>query len=359
MNIIIYQAECGDAARINFKGTDGKQHNICIDSGYGRTFTSVIKEDFIQIEKGAGCIDLWIISHIHDDHIGGVLRYIKAIKSEELTDIVNQWWYNIPRTNNLTLKSNLINPISEAQSIKQGDDLTNYLSFIQKLSKTDITTSLPSLDVFGLKLQVLSPGKKELSDLRKKYLLVDEIDYQETTKISEACFATGDDYDKRIDEFDLDSWSEDDCIENGSSISVLIEFEGKKTLWLADSFPSVIVKSLNNLGYSSDNTLACEYVKVTHHGSKANNSSELYSMIQSNNYIISANGENNNYLPTKECLSVILRNPRRLKDSHYNFYFTYDNDALRNIFTIDGKDVYKKWNFTTHFQSSKSLCFSL
>ena len=120
-------------------------------------------------------------------------------------------------------------------------------------------------------------------------------------------------------------------------------------LWLADSHPTDVSRSLLKLGYSPTNPLICDFVKVSHHGSRGNNSDDLYDLIRCDNYIMSVDGENNYYLPNKECIAGILRNPNRKNGSEYHFYFTYDNPALRNIFNVDGYDVYKKWKFSTHF----------
>jgi metal-dependent hydrolase (beta-lactamase superfamily II) len=80
-------------------------------------------------------IDLWIISHIHDDHIGGVIKYIDTIKTGEHNDIVNQYFYNPPR--NYDFKKSA-NNISEFVSMGQGDVFYEYLKSNNKLLDYDI-----------------------------------------------------------------------------------------------------------------------------------------------------------------------------------------------------------------------------
>ena len=72
MKILFFQAECGDAALIRFVDENGAPHNVFIDSGYERTYASVIRQVINEIIAVGENIDLWIISHIHADHIGGV-----------------------------------------------------------------------------------------------------------------------------------------------------------------------------------------------------------------------------------------------------------------------------------------------
>lgn len=122
----------------------------------------------------------------------------------------------------------------------------------------------------------------------------------EDDSISEAVATVKNDYHIKISDFELNKWKEEDDIENGSSISFITEFEGKNILWLADAHPSDVVESLLKMGYSSQNKLKCEWVKITHHGSKRNNSNELYDLIDCSNFLVSANGENSpNYLQKK------------------------------------------------------------
>lgn len=351
MQIYFYQAECGDAARIRFVGNDGLPHNIFIDAGYESTYYHVLEEEIHKLHEDKEEISLWVISHIHDDHIGGVISYVQSILYGDQIDFVKDWFYNNPRSFTLKLSSLPSLSISEAVSIGQGDELTNFLFKIGKLPDVDITTDLPLQDYYGLKINILSPTPSSLSTLRQKYSVsrLKALEGSEISSISDAKSAKKFDYNIAIDDFDITRWREDNSVENASSISLLTEYDGKKVLWLADSHPTDIVKSLQNLGYSHLNPVVCDYVKVSHHGSKGNNSNSLYEMIRCNNYIMSVDGENNHCLPNKECIAQILRSYNRPIGSEYKFYFTYDNRTLRSIFDIDGEDVYKKWNFHVYY----------
>lgn len=360
MKIKFYQAECGDAFRIKFLGNDNKYHNILIDSGFERTFRFILGEEIKQIENDKEIIDLWILTHIHDDHIGGVIKYLDLIKSGEFKDIVNQWYYNIPRFYTISSKNSSLK-ISNPSSISQGDTIYEYLKFNDKVLKTDINSELNTIDLFGMKLTVLSPSVEKLNNLREKYPLgsINELEKSEITLISEAKAPKLNDYKIKLIDFNIENFTEDKSIENGSSISIVTEYKNKKILLLADSHPSDIITSLQKLGYSKENQFECDWVKVSHHGSTGNNSNELYDLIKCNNYLFSVNGENKHNLPFKECIARILRNKNRNMDSTYNLHFTYDNATLRNIFKVDGEDIFREFNFTSNFSSSKCLSFGL
>lgn len=352
MELFCYQAECGDAIRIRYIGNDKKPHNIFLDSGYERTFRHILQYEIDAIKQAGEFIDLWIVSHIHDDHIGGITKYIKLIKDNEFTDITKKWFYNPPRNYAQSVKNS--DDISSAKSIRQGDILYDYLFQNNKLPESDIISSSEYRDIFGLKITVLSPTSKSINELRKKYSDGRSLEKSEDESVSKAKSALNFDYHLILESFNLSDFDEDDSLENRSSISAIFEYEDRKILWLADSHPSVISESLSNMGYSNSNPLECDFVIVSHHASKGNNSSGLYNIIKCNNYIISSNGENKYFLPTKEALSRIIRNEFRDLKSTCNLFFTYDTLNLREMFVSDESNRYK-WNFKTHFSNKKLI----
>jgi len=356
MTVKFFKAECGDAAAIRFFGSDEKYHNIFIDSGYGRTFRYVLEEEIKKIIAVNELIDLWVISHIHDDHIGGVLKYIESIKSGEYPDVVQQFFYNPPRKYEFDLS---IFDVSEAVSIAQGDTLYEYLRSTNKLLEFDIENTLNPFNFYGLSITLLSPSPGQLAALRKKYPLElnNPFEKEENESISDSVSSGQSDYNKYIDDFDFKCWKEDSSIENGSSISFITEYEGTRILWLADSHPSDVLLALRTLGVSETAKLNFDVVKVSHHGSLNNNSAELYSCINCTNYIFSVNGENKHNLPSKECIAKILRLTNRDIDSKYNLHFTYDDSILRGIFEGEDKTIFGKYNFDTYFCSEKEICF--
>lgn len=352
MNITIYQAECGDAAKLSFCGNDERNHHIFIDSGYERTFKNIIKQEIKTLIENNEVIDCWIITHIHDDHIGGVKKYIDYINTGELKDIVKYWVYNTPRYD--IIKQT--NKISSPKSIRQGDILYSYLQSINNLPLNDFTKDTEKIDIFGLKIIFLSPTEKKLTNLRNKYNN-NTISFEsiEDETISIPIGSLNDDYDNKLMDFNLDIYNEDNNIENGSSISFIVTYNGKNFLWLSDSHSSDIIHSLLEMGYDVSNKLNCEWVKISHHGSKRNNNNELFSLIDCKNYVFTANGENRHNLPHKEVIAKILRNSHRDFRNKYRMLFNYDNDILRRIFNSETPDIYEKLNFDAHFNNNLKL----
>lgn len=357
MEICFYRAECGDAASLRYVDNDGKIYNVLIDSGYERTYRDILSSKVEDIQTCNEQIDLWVISHIHSDHIGGVINYIAAINKGLQPDLVAQWLYNPPRPDARRL---LTKQTSTAASIGQGDNLTKYLNGINKYPDREYTSEMPAVTVGSLTLTLLSPGRLQLENLHTKYKLPDTpLEKIENEIVSEAKGVKKRDHHIKVDDFDLLKWKQDDNVDNGSSISFISQYKGSNILWLADAHPNVVAQSLKDLGYSITNPLSCTHVKVAHHGSSGNNSDELYSLIKCHSYIFSVNGDNKDRLPNKESLVRILKRPNRDIRVKYTFYFTYDDSILRSIFSVDTDSVFEKLNFEVQYGSGNFLAFSI
>ncbi|WP_319505492.1 MBL fold metallo-hydrolase [Bacteroides graminisolvens] len=351
--ITFYPAGCADAAKIRYKGTDKNMHTIFVDSGFKSTYDSFLSQEIADLEKLGEQIDLCVITHIHDDHIKGMETYVKHILTGRKKDLVGTWWYNIPRLSAKTFPAiKRATSVSSAKSIGSADLLSEYL-IKNSRPVTDITTGMETVDFAGLTFTLLSPSPEGLASLKDKYMSADTLfERQECQKISEAKSAKQRDHSTRLKDFDLDKGEEDDSVENRSSIAFFTTFREKTVLWLADTHASTIVTSLREKGYSEENPLVCNLVKVSHHGSIGNNSNELFSLIRCDTYLFSVNGINKHSLPDKASMARILRNPIRPTDMHYIFYFTSDDDILRNIFEVDGEEVFGEFNFSVLYSET-------
>ena len=101
-----------------------------------------------------------------------------------------------------------------------------------------------------------------------------------------------------------------------------------------------VEKTLRDMGYSKENRIDIDYMKISHHASKGNISDGMLDLIKCNKYIISTNGTNRDKFPHKETFARILRHPLRSIDDKIQFIFNYDTNELKNIFYDEEYELY-------------------
>jgi beta-lactamase superfamily II metal-dependent hydrolase len=328
LELRILQADHGDSIVISFD-FEGERKNILIDGGPAAAFEiqntipRPVKLALNDIKNKAQNVDLLVLTHVDDDHIGGLLAGFN--KKGYLTDLTQEVWFNsgklifnhfnksIDDSNTVTLKSSSGNNTSIGQGIKLEDHLMGKGIWSHSLIKSG-----DEIDRLGCKFKFLSPSLSKLEKLLIKWK-------KETTNTNTS--AQNKDYQESFERLLADDkFKEDVSIHNGSSLAFIFECNDRSLLLLGDAHPSVVIASLKSLGYSNQKRLKIDYVKVSHHGSKANTNNELLELIECNNFIISANG-NHHGLPNKKTLARIV--------SHFpnaNLMFNYP-EIINKIFT--------------------------
>lgn len=317
----------GDSFIITWEGTDG-EHTLLLDSGDAKSYKSNLRG---YIEKLKHHIDLWIISHPHDDHIRGVMEYIEDLMDGRNLPICKHWLFNPRKFEDASFDYSTDG--SYAVSWSTGDKLSGYLRY-KGFQLQDIVAKTGSKRIIdGLELNVVTP------------IIIPLIPKDNISEVSDAMSSVGNDYDIKIECFDINTYDEDKNDINSGSISLILRHNRQTFFWMADSKASIICDGLKLLGYSKEHLLLCDAATLPHHGSKANANLELLSLLKCNTFIVTANGENKYNLPNKETLVRVLNNPLRNRNEHITFYLPDDNATLKSMFDIDGDDVFDKWNF--------------
>lgn len=326
MEIDFLYAGCADAIHIRFIGNDGSPHNLMVDGGSekGDLFEDSLKARInLIVNKRKELIDIWIITHIDDDHIGGILRLLKESDLLKQTDLSRtEFWFNYSIWDYETgiTSDNL-------KSVEQGITLRDYLLKNSKCIK-QITNLLQPIDIWGATATVLSPSdnryKKQLALWKGKEKIIRQ---KEPSSLKDG---EQHDYDTHIEDFDLSKQERDSSAENASSIALVIKYKDEQILLSADSHPGVLVASIKK--YWPKAKLKLKYMQVPHHGSRRNTNDKLLALIDCENYIISADGYNKHNLPNKETLVRILKaNPNK----KIVFHITKGNSLTRAIFDAD------------------------
>ncbi len=330
MIVKFLKADNGDSIWISFLENDIIR-NILIDGGVGNTYnsTSNVKGDLYSvienIRKNKQSIDLLVLTHFDDDHIGGILRWIN--KDKEASSLIKKVWFNSGKEiakkfeseENPDLDIEIVDGVDDFHtSPKQGIKFENYLRD-NNLWDGQVIQQGSEYDLFGLKFKILSPNNDKLDKLLKLY--EKQKDY----------FTSGGEYDfetslkgfiieENLDDFEF---KEDTSIANGSSIAFIMEYEDKSFLFLADAHPSVIIEGLDHFDYNKGNPLNAELMKISHHGSMYNTNKELLEIVKTSNYLISSNATKHG-LPNKRTIARIINN-----NPNAFIYFNYDlKDAI-------------------------------
>ncbi|MFT5621801.1 MAG: beta-lactamase superfamily II metal-dependent hydrolase [Brevundimonas sp.] len=307
LELRILQAEHGDSIVISGE-LDGEFRNILIDGGPAKTFEVQLIPRPLQlflndVKRKTQKVDLLVLTHVDDDHIGGLIAGFN--KHGYLTDLTQEVWFNsgklilsyldqpIDNSHFVVLKNSTGADTSIGQGIKLEDHLTELDVWPHPLIKVG-----DEIDRFSCKFKILSPSMSKLEKLSVKW---------EKERLSVNTSASKKDWSQSFEQLlATDKFKEDNSTQNGSSLAFVFEYEGRALLLLGDAHPSTVVESLKALGYSAQNPLQIDYVKVSHHGSKANTNDDLLTLIDCNNFIISANG-NHHGLPNKKTLARIIK----------------------------------------------------
>ncbi|MBO2693614.1 hypothetical protein I6M59_18005 [Shewanella algae] len=321
----------GDCLLFQFQDLDGKYHNILVDGGNrNRVEFNKQKKKILEIidDGKRGKLDLVVVTHSDDDHIKGILN---LLGDSEIEPLVERVWFNSERTISEYLgeqcQSTQKYQICKTSkgtvksSRAQDNNLYNLLESDPRWDK-EIILSGKIEEIENLKITVLSPTRENLEVLNK---------FWPTQKLGsvKSSAKKGFDYDTSLGDFikNLPQFKEDKRPVNGSSIALLLEWMDKKFMLLSDSFPSVITKSLSLL--FDELPLKLDAMKVSHHGSKSNTSTELIQSVSCRDYIVSSNANRTHFHPDKETLCRIVA-INGIENTF--FHFTYENQQLKRIF---------------------------
>ncbi|CNJ39088.1 MULTISPECIES: ComEC/Rec2 family competence protein [Yersiniaceae] len=308
ISVQVLQANHGDCILVTHESLNGVW-NLLIDGGNAATFqfgqrgrySGALRCVLDELKEKGQKIDLAILTHIDDDHIGGLLRAFET--PGYLSEMVSSIWFNSSRfiTDYFNVAEISDNDIhlrddSPLTSVRQGKNLETLLNEIS-CARQPVVMASQKIIKGPFTFTILSPDEDKLRKLLHKW----PDDPEPTTTSGHST-----DYDLSLDDILADDIFENDPSDyNGSSIAFILEAEGKRMLFLGDAHDKIIVRSLRALGHSETRKLPLDFVKISHHGSQYNTSSEFLSLINTHRFIISTNGAMHG-LPNKRTIARIL-----------------------------------------------------
>lgn len=299
-------AEEGDCLLLYY-GTARSPRFILIDGGpekvYQRTLRPRLRalQKALRLERDPLPLDLVLLSHIDDDHIGGVLNLVDEVytaKGDHKPTLVriNELWHNsfddLLRNDEIKAAMAYLDglPLAEedrgrgiVSGVKQSQklrDRAHALGFAVNAAFGTLVARPEDAGIVlarsgGLSLTVLGPTRSELAACQKKW---DEA--LATVKAKGHVTAV----------------ERDASVTNLSSITVLVEWKGKSLLMTGDARGDQVLEGLVAAGKlpADEGTLHVDVLKLPHHGSCRNVNAEFFRRITADTYVLSANGRYDN-----------------------------------------------------------------
>ena len=305
-------------------------------------------------------LELFVLSHIDSDHIGGALPLFKAVKHGlRFGDLWFNGWRHISgqlgaRQGEMFSTAILDfelpwNLWRDGASILRDDVPSEH-----ELSEEELPEHvLPG----GMRLTLLSPTRAQLTKLApiwtrelKRYGLTPgaRVDYGKFLKGTPSTIADAaalQDIDGLADV----KFGGDNGAPNGTSIALLAEFGGASVLLGADAHAPVLSAAIDKLVRKrGGDRLKLDLFKVSHHGSQNNVSSDLIKKLDCPRYLISTNGDHF-YHPDRQAIARILKYGGERKDLFFNY-----NSKFNQVWGDDAlASVRERYNATTSYPSSE------
>ena len=306
----ILKARHGDAFILECK-KDDSSFIMVIDSG-----PKLSIKDIVPQIKALPQVDLLVLTHYDEDHIGGFIDYFKKYPEDALK--IKEYWCNC--ANQIEVDTG--NEISAYENAKSfADSLRKILGDHHDIKWKELIKAGYHIKNEFVDVEVISPSEEAFQLNRNKYI------EEQYPAISYRTMK--DDLEVPLLDLAKRDTPKSSQVVNNASIAFILRSEDKSFLMLGDVMAEdvyqYLTKEKEGERYSIDNPLKVDFVKLSHHGSKFNISNDLLDIISCENFIISTNGGMANaYHPDREAIAKVLYHPHRDMNSAVHLYFNYN-----------------------------------
>ena len=289
---------------------------LLVDTGPDECWPSLKRRlEQIPVDRnGKRHIDLAVISHIDHDHIGAA-RALFNDRSLGLT--FGDIWFNAP-------------PRPASRGVAEGQSLSSLLG----AEHTDLpwnkvwggqpavtTATAPFVEVPCDKgkpqITLLSPTPATLATLFKVWdKELQRLGRSEEPEPKRPASRGAMDLEALASK----TTATDHAPANGSSIAFLLEHQGSSVLLGADAYAPVLVEALEALATHRAVSLPwqLDVFKLSHHGSRANITVDLFQAVQAKHYIVSTNGAIFGH-PDEEAIARVVVNGGKQRSIWFNY----------------------------------------
>lgn len=329
------KAKHGDCLILRW-GTKAKPGIALIDGGPPTVYEDFLRPRLVELaeEFGDGFeFDLTMLSHIDEDHIGGLLDLSNEIEQGGAPATIGLLWHNsleglldhkfgggskaatasvgatFPGVAKIAGGQAVLASVPQGQRLdafakRQGiqDSMNMPFDKIEGSERRLVVARKAPAPIKGLKLRVIGPSATQIEALRKAWV-------KNRKEGITAAF-------------------EDESPYNLSSIVAIASFGGKKMLLTGDARGDMIIEGLCSAKLMNDGKFHIDLFKLPHHGSENNVDTDFFKKITADVYVVSGD-------------LVRFPNPNRKAmkwlaeargDDEYLVYCPYDLPHMRKIF---------------------------
>lgn len=336
-------ADFGDSLWIEY-GIESAPNRILVDGGTKGTFDR-LKPLLEAVRSDTPSHELLIVTHVDEDHIGGSLL---VLQDEQLAKQFQNVWFN---------GRHHLSTAAEEESFHGGhgellssailkhktpwNDQFHSRPVMRSSTDQPVEVTLPG----GAKLTVLTPSAAQLVKLipawdkavAKAGIAPTLVEVEPDVVDGEESFGL-----INVESLAAADTSEDTAPANGSSISTLVEYAGKRLLLAADAHPTGLIAGLKALNQPLP--LKVDVFKLPHHGSKCNVTTELLELVDAKVIVFSTNGKKFHH-PDREAVARVVKHYGKGVELVFNYRSNesgvWDESTLKDL-----------WGYTTKYGAS-------
>lgn len=260
LEVYTYNAGKGDCIRLHFAGT----HNIFIDSGVTR-FAPAFQQLCDKIKQSGETLDALILTHVDDDHIGGILGNLRRAG------------YRCPFSEVWMNHSGNASADDRTLSVQQNDEV--YARLVKQGVRVKVAHKGEQREIAGALIDIFWPETN-----------ISEVRYRQYNEVQ---LARHSDYHLPLSVLaEMPLPARDTSHNNKQSIVFSFTFDNHSLLFTGDGWAEDTIRAKGNY----------DLVKLPHHGSARNISEAYQGGILCSNFLICTDGINH---PDKQTISKL------------------------------------------------------
>ncbi len=378
MRLTAFQSDKGDCLLLtNTSGTT----RILVDGGMSVSYNAHVAAAMGKLQVAKTPLDIVYVSHIDQDHIGGVLKMLDDEAAWRVHEFqkkgknknskapkvprppkVKELWHNGFHE----LLKNNAGPIEDALAamapVLAGSDFADFRE--EALRQSDLVTSIGEaikvsrrispkqlkiplnprtkgklmmlrksqkpIKVGGLTITIIGPTDAHLKKLREDWnTWLRSVDGKaQLKKIRDAARRTEEllgaaEFDNLVASLRLQAEMFGDPKEvtapNLASLTLLVEDDSTSLVLTGDARGDQIVDGLKHAGRLDGGTIEVDVLKVPHHGSENNIDSDFVEAVIARDYVFCGNGSSGN--PDTKVVDMMFRRRRAVSPKPFRFWF--------------------------------------